>query len=142
VAEAVVRLALSRDWKWRSEGWRVGISNILDAHGLRSNNPPLGSLGQPCKWIEPQKFRHKSSHRLLAGAGMDGGTGRNADIYVFAFHPREDDEADHLTLRSAVLCGAHWRSSGAKIALPERPKKARIPSRVGRIIGANRHSAR
>lgn len=96
LAEAVVRMALDSDWRWCSEAWGGWDFEHEDGTRLevkqsaarQSWAPPPSSVRQPSFDI-----RARTGHWV--GSEWIEGSGRKAHLYIFAYHPRTDDGADH-----------------------------------------------
>ncbi|MCW2314884.1 hypothetical protein M2322_000404 [Rhodoblastus acidophilus] len=96
VAEAIVRLALSPDWKWCSTGWAGWDFEHQDGTRLEIKQ---SAARQP--WTISSARCLSRSFDIRARSGHYVGSewkedfGRKAAIYVFANHLRVDEEADH-----------------------------------------------
>ena len=96
VVEAIVSLALSEDWKWRSEdyaswdfensqGVRLEVKQSACRQswalaGHKTKRPQFDVAARQVHWIDGKA--------VVANQ-------RAADIYVLAFHPLDDETADH-----------------------------------------------
>jgi len=95
VAEAIVRLALSDEWRWCSGDWQA--YDFVHADGTRLE---VKQSAARQSWKAGPHNYGKPRFDIAARKGRyDGATwiaeeGRNADIYVFALHSVVDESAD------------------------------------------------
>jgi hypothetical protein len=97
MVEEIVAMALEPDWQgcggdWAacdlkrvSDGLRI---QVKQSAALQSWTVPDGPKPKPCYSIATKVGRYEGS------AWFDD-TGRHADIFIFAWHGRTDDQADH-----------------------------------------------
>lgn len=97
LVQAMVAMALPKTWRWCSADYashdfihETGVRLEVKQSAARQSWPTAsGKVGRGSFDIAPR-----------TGFWVDGATwmpkpGRNADVYVFAFHPVTDDNADH-----------------------------------------------
>jgi hypothetical protein len=97
LVEEIVATALEPDWQSCSTDWGP-CDLIRPADGLRiqvkqsaalqSWTKPDGPTPRPCFSIASKTGRYD-------GATWIPGSGRNAEIFIFAWHDRTDERADH-----------------------------------------------
>lgn len=97
IVEAMIDEALPSSWRWCSEdyaGW-----DFVHEGGARLE---VKQSAAKQSWKAPTKGASAPAFDIAERTGhwQDGsdwiaGPGRNAEMYVFAFHPRTDDGADH-----------------------------------------------
>jgi hypothetical protein len=97
VAEAIVAAALEPDWKWCSEDYAA--FDFLHREGLRLE---VKQSAAKHSWAKEGARPSSVGFDIAARTGLweDGVNwinppGRNADIYVLAYHPVTDGSADH-----------------------------------------------
>ena len=97
LVEEMVAMALEPDWEGCGSDW-AACDLVRPADGLRiqvkqsaalqSWTKPEGPKPRPCFSIASKTGRYE-------GAVWTPGAGRNAEIFIFAWHDRTDEEADH-----------------------------------------------
>jgi hypothetical protein len=96
IAEVIVGHALGADWKHCSADWYGW--DFVHADGARLE---VKQSARRQTWAAPiKKYVPRFDVRARTGYWEDGvkwipKAGRHADIYVFAYHPIDDDSADH-----------------------------------------------
>jgi hypothetical protein len=96
VVEAIVAMALEPDWKWCAGDYSSW--DFERADGLRLE---VKQSAARQTWAAPSHGRINPSFDIKARSGRwEGATfvaepGRAAHIYLFAYHPRADADADH-----------------------------------------------
>jgi hypothetical protein len=98
ISEAIVDAALDDSWKWRSADW-AGF-DFIHADGTRLEVKQSAALQS---WYRLGSKPSKGSFDIARRTGIwESGTvwiptpGRNAELYVFAWHPETNPEvADH-----------------------------------------------
>lgn len=96
LAEAIVDGALDNGWHWCSGDW--ALCDFRHADGTRLE---IKQSAARQSWHDAGAVPSKGSFDIAArkmawdGKRWTRSTGRNAEIYVFAFHPQTDAGADH-----------------------------------------------
>lgn len=96
VVEAIVALALEPEWTWCAADYRSWDFERADGVRLEVKQSAARQT-----WAAPAHGRVRPTFDIRARSGRwEGPTfveepGRAADVFVFAFHPRNDDAADH-----------------------------------------------
>ena len=96
IVEAIVDAALRPAWRWCSAdyaGW--DFEHASGAHLEVKQSAAKQSWTASSKGYVAPRFDIAERTGFWVGATFFPGQGRNAHIYVFAFHPRTDDAADH-----------------------------------------------
>lgn len=96
LAEAIIAAALDEPWRWCSGDWALCDFDHPDGTRLEVKQSSAKQT-----WHKEGEVSAKPSFDIASrkmawdGRGWMPSAGRNADIYVFAFHPVVDASADH-----------------------------------------------
>jgi len=97
LVEEIIAMALEPDWVGCGSDW--GACDLMrpadelriqvkQSAALQSWTKPDGPMSRPCFSIASKTGRYD-------GAAWIPGAGRNAEIFIFGWHDRMDQEADH-----------------------------------------------
>jgi hypothetical protein len=96
VVEAIVSTALGKDWEWCSADWAMCDFRHADGTRLEVKQSAARQSWHRAD-AAPSRAVFDIAARKQAWDGQKwvNSAGRNADIYLFAHHPRTDDVCDH-----------------------------------------------
>ena len=118
IVEAMVAEALAPEWKWVSASWAG-----WDFQSEANDKLEVKQSAAKQTWAPVSGRNVKSSFDIAARTGhwigekWIKGAGRNADIYIFAHHPVDDETADHRDPKQwvfYVLAESSLRPTGQK----------------------------
>lgn len=96
LAEAIISVALEPHWEWCSADYANW--DFQDASGLRlevRSSAARQSWASTSERVPEPRFDIRARRDVAEGVGSTTANRRFADIYIFAYHPRTDDGADH-----------------------------------------------
>lgn len=96
LAEAIIAVALEPQWEWCSADYANW--DFQNADGLRlevRSSAARQSWASTSDKVAEPRFDIRARRDVAEVVGSATATRRFADIYIFAYHPRTDDGADH-----------------------------------------------
>ncbi len=97
IVEAIIDLALDSEWEWCSGDWSAFDFQHKDGTRLEVKQSAARQSWSPSTLTRPRPAFDIAPRTgyWIEGSSWVQSEGRNADIYVFAYHPQSGEDSDH-----------------------------------------------